>query len=93
MDLAAKRQIHANEMTRRLLRVDPRILEREASQVINTYNRKLIFSGYPHEERIRIIEGGLSAYFTKAEAPGPLYKKASLTQEKRNLQKLTGKTS
>merc|ERR1711954_575272 len=68
MDPSAKRQILANDLVRRLSRVDPVNLESLATPVINKYNRKLIFSGYPLEERLRIIEGGIGSYQDKLES-------------------------
>ena len=79
-------------MTRGLLRIDPENFDNFATEVMNGYNRKLIFSGYPWEERARIIEGGMTSYLDKKEK-GPLYKKARDTLAVRNLRKLTGKTS
>ena len=93
MDPGTKRQIQSNEMLRRLLRVDPKSLDDHISKVVNDFNRKLIFSGYPWLERIRILEGGISNYMLKREKSGPLYQEASATLAKRNLAKLTSKTN
>ena len=55
MNESSKRQILANEMTRRLNRVDPGRLEDLATEVMNAYDQKLIFSGY-----------GLQQFYAKA---------------------------
>ena len=55
MDEDAKRQILANEMFRRLSRVDPKELGEHTTEAIYEYEVKLIFYGYRQEERRRII--------------------------------------
>ena len=39
-----------------------------AVPVINRYNHKLIYSGYPYAERIRIVESGISLYHDKLDS-------------------------
>ena len=63
MDPASKRQILANEMARRLARIDPVNFNFFATEVMNQFDKKLIFSGYEMEDRRRIVEGGISNYF------------------------------
>ena len=70
MDPEPKRQILANDLVRRLSRVDPLSLDTLAVPVVNKYNRKLIYSGYSLEDRLRIIEAGISTYQGKVEAVG-----------------------
>ena len=36
--------------------------------MISLYNRKLIYSGYPYEDRIRIVEAGIGNYHQKLDA-------------------------
>ena len=43
-------------------------LETLAVPVINFYDRKLIFSGYDHDERLRIIEAGITSYHGKLDS-------------------------
>ena len=64
-DLTQKRQILASEMVRRLSRVDPSFVDILTPDVINIYKYKLLYSGYPRVERMRIIEGGISSYLKK----------------------------
>merc|ERR1712081_163467 len=68
MDPSTKRQILANDLVRRLSIIDPAELDKLAPPVISKYNRKLIYSGYPFEERIRIVEAGIGSYHQKLEA-------------------------
>ena len=49
-----------NDLARRLLRVEEGLLEREATGVINDYDRKLVWSGYTLEERTGIVKSGIS---------------------------------
>ena len=68
MDPTSKRQILANDLVRRMSRIDPMELSDLAVPVINRYNHKLIFSGYPYAERIRIVESGISLYHDKLDS-------------------------
>ena len=68
MDTDMKRQILANDLVRRLSRVDPTRLQELAVPVVNFYNRKLIYSGYNLDERLRIIESGITTYEDKLQA-------------------------
>ena len=67
MDPTSKRQILANDLVRRMSRIDPSQLDKLAVPVINRYNHKLIYSGYPHDERMRIVESGISIYHDKLD--------------------------
>ena len=68
MDPSTKRQILANDLVRRLCRVDPTLLGTLAVPVINFYDRKLIYSGYDHDERLRVIEAGITSYHGKLDS-------------------------
>ena len=70
MDPSSNRQILSNDLVRRLSRVDPRDVDTLAPGVINAYNKKLVFSGYPWEQRVRIVDGGIEAYMRKPRANG-----------------------
>ena len=70
MDTDTKRQILANDLVRRLSRADPTMLIELAPPVINFYNRKLMYSGYNVEERLRILESGITTYEEKLGAAG-----------------------
>ena len=48
--------------------MDPTLLGTLAVPVINFYDRKLIYSGYEHKERLRIIEAGISSYHAKLDS-------------------------
>ena len=95
MDPSSKRQILSNEMARRLARVDPEQFQKYAVEVINQYDRKLIFSRYDLEDRRRIIEGGIDSHLKRKEAclekGERFYKTAKETEERRNQKKLTDK--
>ena len=67
MDPTSKRQILANDLVRRMSRIDPSQLDKLAVPVINRYNHNLIYSGYPHDERMRIVESGISIYHDKLD--------------------------
>ena len=85
MDPTSKRQILANEMTKRLARVDPHKFEELAVVVINDFDRKLLFLGYKTEERRRIVEGWIVYHQNRKEAAEKkgeaFYKTARETQE------------
>ena len=68
MDPTAKRQILANDLVRRMSRIDKMELDELAVPVINRYDHKLIYSGYPYAERIRIVESGISIYHDKLDS-------------------------
>ena len=60
----------------------------QAPDVVNFFDRKLVFPGYQHQQRIRIVEGDISAYPMK---PGKnstkgkhFYLSADGTLERRN---------
>ena len=61
-----------------------------APLVIDFYNKKLLYSGYPLEHRIRIIEGGISSYQAKLNVSNieAFYKTAENTMVARNKSKL-----
>ena len=96
MDPNQKRQILANEMVRRLSRVDPTMLDELAPEVINRFNFKLVYSGYPREDRMRIVEVGIGRYLEKHrkfQETGEFYKPAESTLVKRNRDELMSKTT
>ena len=95
MDNNQKRQILSNELCRRLSRTDPLNHDDQAPGVINFFDRKLVYSGYQYQHRVRIIEGGISADQRKLEASKsrPFYRTAEETLGRRNQSKLLSKTS
>ena len=52
----------SNDLTRRLLRVDPTRVEEELTEVTNDYDTKLIYSDYKLKFRIQVIEAGIAGY-------------------------------
>ena len=95
MDRTSKNQILANDMTRRLSRIDPNKLDHFATEAINAYDKKLIFSGYQLEDRRRIVEGGITAYMSKLKTcgEGNFYNSVEQTLAKRNQKKTDRKNN
>ena len=63
-------------MTRRLSRLDPEGVEQMVPEVINEFNSKLIYSGYPWD---RIIKGGISYFWRRLKIyrdTGKIYRTA-----------------
>ena len=52
MDVQSKLQILSNDMTRRLARVDPQVIQELGPGVIDGYDKKLAFSEYNLETRL-----------------------------------------
>ena len=49
----------SNDLVRRLLRISEEKLKMEAEKTINSYDEKLIFSGYKIKQRTQVIERGI----------------------------------
>ena len=52
----------SNDLVRRLLRISDSLITRELEPTINSYDEKLIFSGYKLQQRTQILERGISDY-------------------------------
>ena len=59
------RQILANNAVRRLDRILVHLIEKERVKVLDEYNKKLKYSGYIKQDRVKILGDGLSKHIQK----------------------------
>ena len=71
MGRVQRNQIVANNITRMLRRMTPRLVEKETEElvsVLDNANYRLKYSGYNFSERLHIIEAGITNYKKRKQA-------------------------
>ena len=68
MDVNQVRQCISNDVVRRLEKISIELLDVEVKPTLDTFNRKMIFSGYSLEDRLTTLEDGLTKFYHKLEA-------------------------
>lgn len=56
MEVEQKMQIITNSLARRFKRTDPLILDEDMTDMVDSNENKIIFSGYPWHIRMKIID-------------------------------------
>ena len=87
----------SNDLVRRLLRTEEDSIPEELPKIVNQYNYKLMWSGYPIEERTKIMESGIIDYRNRIKnlkrKRGKPYLQAHQTLEARLEKRLTEKST
>ena len=65
MDQESKLKILGNDLVKRLRKTDPLIIIKEVRKIIDNYEDKLIYSGYPWHQRLRFLEQGILDHYSK----------------------------
>merc|ERR1711954_42201 len=77
-------QIVANDVTRMMRRMSPKLVEKETEDVVvvlNNANNRLKFSGYSFPERHKVIEAGITNYRKRKLASKVKGQRMFLTEE------------
>ena len=96
MEENPKHKVLGNDLIRRFLNTEEKLLVGEAAQLIDDYSVKLLTSGYSKEQTVRIIVGGLRGYESRVRRcvgeGRSLYRTAAQSARSRLKKKLLGKT-
>ena len=90
------RQSIAQDVVRRMDRISVERLGEETKPVLDSFNKKIIHSGYSLEERVNTLEDGISKFQEKRKSRAKedyIYRSASETLQAREDRAITGKVN